>query len=118
MDKLHKAVKKHGGLDDDDLRQVARHGADTGWGGVSHTKDTVEFYDRNEEAVWDLLEEAKDSTGAPNIMAPVAGFARADDVQDADSFKNLLSWFALEEVGRTVEEGTVGGPKKWSPRGR
>lgn len=118
IDKLYIAVKKHGGLDDNDLKQVAKHGADTGWGGFTYTKDTVDFYDKNEEAIWDLLEEAKDSVGAPNIIALIGGFSRADMIEDLDSFKNLLSWFALEEVGRAVEDGTVSGAKKWSPRDR
>lgn len=98
--KLVKVIKKHSGLDDREIKDAGEHGADAGWGGFTYTKDTVEFYDKNEELIWDLLEEQSDSMGADNIVAFIGQFRRAAHITDLSSFKNLISWFALEEAGR------------------
>ena len=101
---LVKAVKKHGNLENDELIQAAEHGADAGWGGFTYYKDTTEFYDKNEELIWDLLEEQADSMGSKNIMEFIGGFARADSITNIHTFKNLLAWYALEEAGRYLAD--------------
>ena len=67
---LVKAVKKHGGLDDQELMDAAEHGADSGWGGFTYYKDTTEFYDKNEELIWELLEGQADEVAWPGIPSP------------------------------------------------
>lgn len=97
---LVKAVKKHGGLDDQELMDAAEHGADSGYGGFTYYKDTTEFYDKHEELIWELLEDQADSIGSKNIMEFIGGFSKADTIESLDTFKNLLAWYALEEAGR------------------
>jgi hypothetical protein len=101
---LVKAVKKHGSLDDQEIIDAGEHGADTGWAGFTYTKDTCEFYDKNEGLIWELLEEQADSMGSKNIMEFIGGFRQADQIQNLDNFKNLLAWFALEEAGRYLAD--------------
>ena len=54
---LYRAIKEHCSLEDDSLLEVAQHGADAGWGGFTYTSDCVEFYDANEAAIYELLNE-------------------------------------------------------------
>ena len=99
LDKPEEVAELHG-----DLRDVANHGADTGWGGFTYTTDCVKFHDENEDAIWDLAREMAEEMGEPNVPALVAGFARSSMADSADGFKSLLAWFALEEVAREVSD--------------
>lgn len=102
------------------LRDVARHGANTGWSGFTYYTDTVAFFKRNRKEIVALVESMASDLGEEPIKM-VAGFnclrdddtayasaARAlyggrirdDDIQVA----NALAWFALEEVARAVED--------------
>ena len=102
MRKLVDAIKAHGGLEDAEIIDAGNHGADAGWGGFTYTTDCVDFYDANEEAIWELLRESADDMGVKPLEL-VASFGRADMAEDASGFKNLLAWFALEEAGRWLE---------------
>jgi hypothetical protein len=80
------------------LRDISGHGADTGWPGFTYTSDCVAFYEENKEAIWSLLHEMANDMGLPNPAALIATFNRVDMIEDADTFANLLAWFAVEEV--------------------
>jgi hypothetical protein len=103
---LYDAVVAHSGLTVEELRDVAAHGADAGWGGFTYTRDCVRFYEANEGAIWALLREAADDQGV-HPLALVATFSRADMADSEAGLKNLLAWFALEEVARAVADGTI-----------
>ena len=102
IERLEDAVKRHSLLDDADLIEVAEHGADTGWDGFIYYDDTVKFYDANEDDIWELLEREAEQAGN-TIMELIASFGGAKQVTDNITFKNLLAWFALEEVGHFIE---------------
>lgn len=102
-DRLLKAVRKHSGMEDDTLLSVASHSADAGWPGFTYYKDTVEFYDKHEEDIWELLTQTAEEMGNENPLELIASFGGAKQVSDLDTFKNLLSWFALEESSRWFE---------------
>ena len=118
MKKLYKAVKKHSGMDDGEIRQAGEHGADAGWSGFTYYTDTVKFHDDNEDLIWDLLEEERDGLGEKTILSMLAGFGAAGGVESMDQLKNLLAWWALESVGRWLEDNPQAGAKTWSPRDR
>ena len=103
--KLYEAVKAHSELDDDQLREIAEHGADAGWSGFTYTGDCVDFYEANEAEIYELLNEQAESMGYDSPEAMIATFNRKDMLQDPDQRKNLLAWFALEEVAHWVESG-------------
>ena len=100
MDKLVKAIKRHSGLTTKEIIQAGEHGADAGWAGFTYYKDTVKFYDRNADAIWDLLEERASDLGEKHQLALVASFKSAGTVFSDRSFKNLLARFTLEEAGQ------------------
>jgi len=107
-DTLIEAVRKQLGEDGDDdfnsiMRDVASHGADTGWPGFTYTMDCVEFHDANEDAIWELLYEDGVAQGDHDSVAEFIGtFHRKDMGNDLRSLKNLLAWYTLEAVARHI----------------
>jgi hypothetical protein len=86
----------------DELRDLARYGANTGWQGLTYYSDTVALYDKFHGEIWDVLYDEAESFGAPNVVAFIAGFGGADSVTGDDQFKNLLVWFMAEHVAREL----------------
>lgn len=101
---LLKAIKEHSGMEESEIIEAGEHGADAGWAGFSYYEDTGEFYEKYEDAIWELLEENAESMGEKHPLALIATFKGAQDVHGADQFENLLAWFALEEVGRWLAD--------------
>ena len=66
--------------------------------------DTVAFYEKYVEEIWDLLEDSRQSLGYKNIMEVIFNFGGADDVGSDDQFKNLLAWFAYEETTHKIAD--------------
>lgn len=101
---LLKAIKEHSGMEESEIIEAGEHGADTGWAGFSYYKDTGEFYEKYEDAIWELLEQQAEDMGEKHPLALIAAFKGAQDVHGADQFENLLAWFALEEVGHWLAD--------------
>ncbi len=107
MTTLQKAVVKQLGyeeLDEDatsTLQDVANHGAQGGFSGFIYYKDTCEFYAENKSEIWELLNASADDQGITPIEL-IATFGGQNTVASADTFENLLAWFALEETANTL----------------
>lgn len=80
------------------MHDVQRGGADSGWHGFVYYYETSAFYDENEDAIWELLEQVADELGHKHPLELIATFGGAKDVHGDDQFKNLLAWFVLEHV--------------------
>ncbi|MDE2098468.1 MAG: hypothetical protein KGL39_14540 [Patescibacteria group bacterium] len=107
--KLIKAVKKQlGCASQEEFRQtcqaIAQNGAAEGFIGFIYYRDTVAFFDANAEAIYELLDAARDKLGLRTIEDVIASFNSADSIVNEDTRKNLLAWFALEEVARHVAD--------------
>ena len=100
---LYKAIKRHSGMDKEQIIEAGEHGADAGWPGFTYYTDTVKFYDKYHDQIWELAIEEAGEFGNKNVFEMCAGFKVADSVDDVDSMKNLMAWYALEEVGRWLE---------------
>lgn len=74
MQTLVRAVKKHSGMDNDELIQVGQHGADAGWAGFTYSRDTSDFYDQHADLIWDLLSEQANELGEKHPLAMIAHF--------------------------------------------
>ena len=98
-----RAIREHSGLNVSQMIQAGQHGADAGWAGFTYTDDAVEFFDRHAPEIWALATEEAESMGQKNACEMIAGFGRADMVEDWDTFRNLLAWYVLEHVGRELE---------------
>lgn len=91
-------------MDDDQIIDAGRHGADAGWPGFTYTRDCCEFYQKNKEEIWEMAQQMADDMGNKNVAEMVSGFNRSDMLENGpDGFENLLAWFALEEVGHWLE---------------
>lgn len=89
-----------GNFNKGELRDIANHGADAGWGGLTYTKDTVELFDAYGDEIWDMAYETAQDMGEPNVLTMAGKFNRADMADNLDGFKNLMVWFAAEQIAR------------------
>lgn len=99
IERLTHAVIQQG-VEPDQFVEIAEHGADAGFNGFIYYNETVKFYDENVELIWDLLHEYHEQLGYSNVLELIASLAGAKHVCKEAQFKNLLTWFALEEVAR------------------
>ena len=84
------------------FEDVTRHGAQAGFGAFIYYNDTNQFYDDNEEVIWNILEELAEDFGHSGPLEMIGSFNGSNDVFDLKTFKNLLAWFALEHVAAEV----------------
>ena len=104
MDDLVKAVRAHHNFDDEQMREIAEHGADTGWPGFTMTSECCEFFDKHALPLWEMLQQQAEDMGEGNVCEHVAKFKRSDMIEHWDMFRNLLAWWALEEAARYVTD--------------
>ena len=122
--RLTRAVLRR--LDREQLADVARHGADAGWAGFTYTAETVAFYKAHKADILDLANQLASDLGEDTI-AMIQGFrclghqARftgawacdysANEIaealysgrgESADTIREAMAWFALEEVAREL----------------
>ena len=102
--RLLEAIKTHSGMENPEIREAGEHGADAGWAGFTYTVDGAEFYRANAADIDELLQEMADALGHKNVAEMVSTFTRADMTDTRDGHDCLLAWFALEEVGRWLED--------------
>ncbi len=94
-----------GTLDAEQIEDLARHGADTGWPGITYTSECVELFDRYSDEIREALNEDAEAFGYESPEAFVATFNRRDMLWSEDGRKNLLVWYMSERVAHDVVEG-------------
>lgn len=82
---------------------IARHGADAGYPHITYTSDCVKLFNEFEDEIWEMAVTMADDMGEKNVASFIAGFKRADMLESVDTFKNLMVWFACEELARAKE---------------
>lgn len=102
------------------LRDVARHGADGGFGGFIYYSDTVPFAEKNRDLIVTYLNADVQDFGAGSVVAMMKGWplfkhytlAEVDrmwaeyltgKVGDDVTLVNALAWYALESVAHQME---------------
>ncbi len=100
---LLRAIREHAGLELSSIRDAGNYGADAGFGGFTYTQDGADFYDANEDLIYDMLREDANQLGYDSPDALVASFSRSDMLETPDGRKCLLAWYALEEAGHWLE---------------
>lgn len=86
------------------LEELARHGADAGFPGLTYTSDCVDLYDRFEDEIRAALEEDAEALGYDCPEAFVATFNRSDMLWSEDGRRTLLVWYMAERTAREVTE--------------
>ena len=85
------------------LKDVTEHGCVSGCvSSLIYYSDTVKFYDKFEDEIWDMLEEDANQFGNDNILQTISQFNGAKNVGGLDQFKNLLAWYSVEETCRKI----------------
>jgi hypothetical protein len=95
---LEDLIERFGGGEEaqDTLRDLAKHGAEGGFPGITYYTDTVAMYEAHTDEIWDALYE--DSEGTGGIPAFIAGLGGAEHVGSQTQFANLLVWYMAERV--------------------
>jgi hypothetical protein len=86
----------------DQAEDIANHGADSGFSGITYTSDTVELYNKFEGEIWEALCEDAHGMGYSNPIELVVTFKRSDMLSDPDTFKNLLVWYMAERIAQRM----------------
>ena len=90
-------------LDEGQVAEVVLHGCS---GGVVseliYYADSCAFYEKYKEEIWQRLWDSWSDFGGDSVLHFIATFNGADDVGSDDQFRNLLSWWACEDVCREV----------------
>jgi hypothetical protein len=99
------------------LTDVNNHGASGGVSGFIYHTETIDFFDKNKESIMALAKEMADDVGYTSTYEMIANFNCLNDNYSLDEIveslhgvendsstqvKNAMSWFALEEVARSV----------------
>ena len=90
-------------LDEGQVAEVVLHGCA---GGVVseliYYADSCAFYKKYKEEIWQRLWDSWSDFGGDSVLHFIATFNGADDVGSDDQFRNLLAWWACEDVCREV----------------
>jgi len=101
---LLRAIREHSEMELGQISEAGEHGADAGWPGFTYTTDGADFYRANRDTIDGMLQEAADDFGHKDVAELVASFTRSDMADTDDGRACLLAWYALEEVGRRLND--------------
>ena len=84
------------------LKNVLNNGCVSGIvSNLIYYKDTNDFYNDFQEEIEELIYNSAEENGEPYLKF-IASLNGADSVGSMEQLKNLLSWFAYEEIARRV----------------
>lgn len=86
----------------DYLNDITNFGCAGGFPGLTYYIDTSKLYDKFSDEIWDLAYNNFRECGYKNILEFVASFNGADQAIDSTTFKNLMVWYAAEEIAREL----------------
>ncbi len=84
------------------LKDIAERGCAGGFRGLIYYDETSDLYDAYEEEIWGTLEEQAEAFGYDNALAFIASMSGAKQVNEQTTFKNLLVWYAVEELAMQI----------------
>ena len=85
------------------IKDVVQHGCSGGTiSELIYYADTSAFYDKYKEEIWDRLSNMADDMGCESILHLIATFNGAKEVGSPLQLKNLLAWWAAEDVCREI----------------
>ena len=91
-------------LDPEQIEDLAGHGADAGWPGLTYTSECVELFERFEGEIREALNEDTEAFGYESPEAFVATFRRSDMLWDEDSRRNLLVWYLAVRTAHEITD--------------
>jgi hypothetical protein len=85
-------------------QDITNHGADCGFPLITYTSDTVKIFDKFGAEIWDMAVEDAEQIGCKNVAEMISQFNRSDMLNDLDTFKNLMVWYACEKLSQELED--------------
>lgn len=90
-------------IDPEQLEEVINQGCIAGTvPELIYYADSCAFYERYEGEIWDKLWDAHHELGEASVLHLIASFNGSRSVGSDAQFKNLLAWWACEEVCREI----------------
>ncbi len=102
--KIKEYLLEHYENDTNQFAEIVEHGCASGVAGFCYYHETVAFYEKFEDEIWEILNNTADECGYDDPIKFIASFKGSKDVSDAAQFKNLLAWFAIEHVSAEILE--------------
>ena len=88
------------------IGDIADYGANGGFPNLTYYHDTCKIYNKFEKEIWEAL--ATDSKeGDTTIPEFIDTLDNDIDIQDPDTFKNLLVWYYAERTAREIVDEYV-----------
>lgn len=88
----------------EELEDIASHGADAGWHHLTYYTDTCHIYEHFKDEIWEALCQDAEDFGHKNPFELIATFGGAVNVGSADQFENLMTWYMAERTARELTE--------------
>ena len=89
--------------DRDTIKDTAEHGCSGGTiSELIYYADTSAFYEKYQDEIWRRLNDMAQDMDCESILHLIATFNGADSVGSPAQLKNLLAWWAAEEVCRGI----------------
>lgn len=84
-----------------EIHAIVKYGCSGGISGFIYYTETCAFHDEYDSEIWDMLHEDAESQGV-TLMELVASFNGQQHVGSMDQFKNMLCWYAVENVANHI----------------
>ena len=85
------------------IKDTAAHGCSGGTiSELIYYADTSAFYEKYKEEIWQRLSDMADDLGCDSILHLIVTFNGSKEVGSHLQLKNLLAWWAAEEVCRGI----------------
>ena len=85
------------------IEDTAEHGCAGGTvSELIYYADTEAFYKKYKEEIWQRLSDIADDMGEPSILHLIVTFNGSKDVGSELQLRNLLAWWACEDVCREI----------------
>ena len=85
------------------IKDVVQHGCSGGTiSELIYYADTSAFYEKYKEEIWQRLSDMADDLGCDSILHLIVTFNGSKEVGSHLQLKNLLAWWAAEEVCRGI----------------
>lgn len=86
------------------IKEITQHGCISGiCSDLIYYNDTCKFHDKHEQEIWDLLDQNAQASDC-SIIQLIEQFKGQKDVGSMTQFKNLLTWYAVEEIAYQIIE--------------
>ena len=85
------------------IKDVVQHGCSGGTiSELIYYADTSAFYEKYKDEIWQRLSDMADDLGCDSILHLIVTFNGSKEVGSHLQLKNLLAWWAAEEVCRGI----------------